>query len=39
MLLHAADTYATHVCVFGYVDREENNPFAAGENHFILPCK
>ena len=34
MLLHAADTYATKVTAFGYVDREENTPFAVGENHW-----
>lgn len=34
MLLHAADTYATRVTAFGYVDQEENTPFAVGENHW-----
>lgn len=34
MILHAADTYATKVTAFGYVDQEENTPFAVGENHW-----
>lgn len=34
MLLYAADTYATRVTAFGYVDKEENTPFAVGENHW-----
>ena len=34
MILHAADSYATKVTAFGYVDKEENTPFAVGENHW-----
>lgn len=34
MILHATDSYATKVCAMGYVDKEENTPFAAGENHW-----
>lgn len=34
MILNAADTYATRVTAFGYVDKEENTPFAVGQNHW-----
>ena len=34
MILHAADTYATKVTALGYVDQEENTPFAEGENYW-----
>lgn len=34
MILNAADTYAVKVTAFGYVDQEENTPFAKGENHW-----
>lgn len=34
MILNAADAYAKKVTAFGYVDKEENTPFAVGENHW-----
>lgn len=34
MILHATDSYATKVTAMGYVDQEENTPFAVGENHW-----
>lgn len=34
MILNAADTYATKVAAMGYVDKEENTPFAVGENYW-----
>lgn len=34
MILHATDTYATKVTAFGYIDTENNTPFAVGENHW-----
>ncbi|MBR3941960.1 MAG: Gfo/Idh/MocA family oxidoreductase [Clostridia bacterium] len=32
MILNAANAYATKVSAVGYVDKEENTPFAVGEN-------
>ncbi|MBQ8525764.1 MAG: Gfo/Idh/MocA family oxidoreductase [Clostridia bacterium] len=34
MILNAAGTYATKVSAMGYTDKEENTPFAVGENHW-----
>lgn len=34
MILHATDSYATKVTAFGYVDTEENTPFAVGKNYW-----
>ena len=37
MILHAADSYVTKVTAMGYVDQEENTPFAVGENYWDNP--
>ena len=34
MILNAANAYALKVSAVGYVDKEENTPFAVGENHW-----
>lgn len=34
MILNAANAYAVKVTAFGYKDKEENTPFAVGENHW-----
>lgn len=34
MILNAANAHAVKVSAVGYVDREENTPFAVGENHW-----
>jgi len=34
MILHATGSTVTKVTAFGYVDKEENTPFAVGENHW-----
>ena len=34
MILNATDAYAVKVSAVGYVDKEENTPFAVGENHW-----
>ena len=34
MILNAADSYVLKVTAFGYEDKEENTPFAVGENHW-----
>ena len=34
MILHATDSFVTKVSGVGYVDKEENTPFAKGENYW-----